>query len=521
MSTNIMDKIINKGVPISTPITLRYCDLYEICNDKLKFESAIDEATKRRNEKLSQIVNMQDIFIYKSMSIKINPNTLQKELIFSSAAFLYSIMKYLNYNNINKMENEDDFVFDYINLDFESLIPRIKKLRQVRDSHKLKKEFPILYERYIRVQETYKNILLLEKKINDSKLDNNSKEKVKKEVIMSLRKETACILSDDLFTEARNFNIINFCNKYADCFESIINNSDKICEMLENETINLDDISMNQEKLELYLAYRFLENIKDKLDDDKQKYVYYLANYYKENSDRKNSDTPQIEIPDFDGLKPEKVIKVKEVITPQSIYQEFRKFIIDNPTIQLLDFNDVDFSKMTLAEVEVFIEEYLKTFKANWDIIPKSYQKEEIIGISNKNNRVVDYERLNELFMEKKEFYSSLDPFMCIKGKKTFEGYIGYIFTNGVVVLDKFYDNPKKGKVSKGDAIYYMDIQDFYELSRYPKKDLIHHSKVKRVIHRGDWKEEIIRVINKDGDGIKTSSEIQQLIKKKEVQEDK
>ena len=50
-NTNIMDKIINKGVPISTPITLRYCDLYGICNDKIKFETTIDNATKRRNEK--------------------------------------------------------------------------------------------------------------------------------------------------------------------------------------------------------------------------------------------------------------------------------------------------------------------------------------------------------------------------------------------------------------------------------------------------------------------------------------
>jgi len=518
-NTNIMDKIINKGVPISTPITLRYCDLYGICNDKIKFETTIDNATKRRNEKLSEIVDMKDLQIYRSLGIKINPETLKKELVFSSIAFLSSILKYLNYNNINYIENEDDFLFDYTNLDFEVLRPRVKRLRQINDTHKLKKEFPLLYERYTKAQDAYKKIKTLEDKINKSRLDKKSKEKMKQDIINQLR-EKAEVCFGNIFDEARNFSVKKFCMSYAETFEKIIDKSDEICELLDEETISLDDISLDKEKLELYLAYCFIDKIRDDIDKDKQKYVYYLANYYKENPERKNSTTPIIEIPDFDGLNPKKGIKVKETVSPQSIYQEFRKFIIDNPTIQLLDFNDVDFSKMTLPEVEVFIEEYLKTFKANWEIIPKDHKPEDVIGPNQANNRVIDYERLNELFMEKKEFYSSLDPFMCIKGKKTFAGYIGYIFTNGLVVLDKFYDNPKKGKVSKGDAIYYMDVQDFYELSRYPKKELMKNEKVKRVIHRGNWQDEIMRVINKTGDGMQTSEEMKKLIYKKEVEEE-
>ena len=139
MTSNIIDKIINKGVPISTPIIIRYCDLHDLCNDKEEFKKIIDTATKRRNERLSKIVSMEDLLIYKSMSIKIDPMTLKKELVFSSAAFLYSIMKYLNYENLAKLEDEEDFKFDYINLDFEVLLPRINRLRQIRDDHKLKK----------------------------------------------------------------------------------------------------------------------------------------------------------------------------------------------------------------------------------------------------------------------------------------------------------------------------------------------------------------------------------------------
>lgn len=520
-NTNIMDTIINKGVPVSTPIILRCCDLREICNEKIKFESAMEDAIKRRNEKLNKIVNMKDLLIYKSMSIKINPNTLKKELVFSSAAFLYSLFKYLNYNNIYNIEKEDDFNFDYFNLDFEVLTPRINILRQISDSNELKREFPLLYGIYSKISDNFKAIKEIDRKINCSSLSKFMKNKIKHDVIKTAEKNVNAHLSENIFLTARKFNITSFCNSYADCFDDIVNNSDEICEIFDNETINLEDISMDIDKLELYLAYRFLESIKDEFNDNKQKYVYYLANYYKENPDRKNDDTLEIIISEFDGLNPKKGIKIKEVITPKNIYMKFRQFIINNPSIQLLDFNDVDFSQMSLEEVESFIEEYLKIFKANWEIIPKNFQSECIIRSNHGNNNPIDYERLYELFMQKKEFYSSLDPFMCIKGKLTFEGYVGYIFTNGIVVLDKFYENSKKGRVSRGDAIYYMNIQDFYELSRYTKKELIHYPKVHRVIHRGIWQDAILNVINSTGDGMKTSSEIHKLIKKKEVQEDK
>jgi len=520
MTSNIIDRIINKGVPISTPIIIRYCDLYDLCNDKEEFKKTIDTATKRRNERLSKIVSMEDLLIYKSMSIKIDPMTLKKELGFSSAAFLYSIMKYLNYENLAKLEDEEDFKFDYINLDFEVLLPRINRLRQIRDDHKLKKEFPILYRRYNTLHETYKKIREMEKYIDTHCKTPNQKEEYKNVLIAQLRKQTNSQLTDDIFKEAKEFNVKTFCEKYANCFEDIVDNSADIIQAIEEESIPLTNVDVDEEKLELYLAYRFYENIRDEIDEDKQKYVYYLANYFKENKNRKSNNTPVISITKYDGYTPEKGKKEKETISSASLYQKFRKFIIDNPNIQLLDFNGVDFSKMTLAEVEVFIEEYLKTFRTNWELIPKGVQLYEPVGSSNRINKKIDYEKLKELFMQKKEFYSNLDPFMCIKGKKTFAGYIGYIFTNGVVVLDKFYENPKKGKVSRGDAIYYIDIQDFYELSRYPKRVLMQNPKVKRIIHKVNWQQEILNIISCTGDGMKTSGQVYQLIKNNKIYED-
>ena len=109
---------------------------------------------------------------------------------------------------------------------------------------------------------------------------------------------------------------------------------------------------------------------------------------------------------------------------------------------------------------------------------------------------------------------------MVIRGKDTFDGYIGYIFSNGTVILDKFYDNSRKGKVSKGDAIYYMDIQDFYKLSQLTKTELMKRKEVGRIIHRGNWQSDVLEVLRKTGDGMKVSSKVNGLVNNQLINEE-
>ena len=121
--------------------------------------------------------------------------------------------------------------------------------------------------------------------------------------------------------------------------------------------------------------------------------------------------------------------------------------------------------------------------------------------------------------MEKKEFYASTDPFFRIKGKNTFDGYIGFIYTNGKVVLDKYYENSKVGQVADGKAIYVMDIEDFYILSNYPKSILMKNPGIKRIYHTSGWQDKVQKEITSEGQGIKTAEEVKKLIKAKKVEE--
>ena len=122
-----------------------------------------------------------------------------------------------------------------------------------------------------------------------------------------------------------------------------------------------------------------------------------------------------------------------------------------------------------------------------------------------------------DLYVEKKELYGSTDPFFRIRGKDTFEGYVGFIYPNGKVILDKFFNS--NGRLADGEAIYVMDIDDFYRLSQFSKSVLMKDSKVQRVIHQGAWQDKVRRIIEKDGDSINTADTVRELIKKKKAEE--
>ena len=55
--------------------------------------------------------------------------------------------------------------------------------------------------------------------------------------------------------------------------------------------------------------------------------------------------------------------------------------------------------------------------------------------------------------------------------KNTFAGYVGHIYINGKVALDKFFESQETGRVAAGQAVYSMDINEFYQLLNHPKQE--------------------------------------------------
>ena len=92
-----------------------------------------------------------------------------------------------------------------------------------------------------------------------------------------------------------------------------------------------------------------------------------------------------------------------------------------------------------------------------------------------------------------------------IYGVHKFEGYIGYIYPNGTVIFEKYYENIKTKKVASSSATYVMRLDNFMEMSKLSKTEIIRiihrdsGANVKRIFHRENmerWKSDIFRVIS-------------------------
>ena len=107
-----------------------------------------------------------------------------------------------------------------------------------------------------------------------------------------------------------------------------------------------------------------------------------------------------------------------------------------------------------------------------------------------------------DLFIEKKELFDSSSPYLILKGKNSFDGYQGYLYENGKIILEKFYDNYETKKIATGQAIYVMDIDNFREISKKSKREIIDNKLCMRITHRGNWQEKVLDAINDNANSL-------------------
>lgn len=525
--SSIIEQSLNKCVPVDAPAIIRYNDLIELADDRRELDKIIERQFQRvvRYFVKAGMPNLPFGF-FKTFEVSINPDTLEKHLIFSPQAYLHSIMWNLNCNGVNKNESSDLTLFS---IDRREIENRLRVLRRICSENKLKKEFPFLYKSYLNGASIYKNYFAVLDVLDNPNVSGNIKDEIKHRINNAWRNSSAVDLDiDQEIDTARGFKNNKYGVMAAGFIEGLLDEeilNDNI-KYLYTHPVDLSKApNFNKDKLELYLVYRFLDMAVKVPQDEKQRYLYFVSNYFMENKDKLDSDL-RIHVgstnEDMKNLDKED-IKSGHYITPRDLYKQYRKLLVNNPNLRVMNFNDVDFSNMNLEQVEEFMELYLKDLGADWEIIPSDGIDEEIIertrGFCNEKDeeeRRLHRERLLDLFIEKKEFYDSCDPFYRIKGHNTFDGYIGYIFTNGKVVLDKFYDDVTSGKVADGHAIYVMNIDEFYELSQLSKSELIRNKMCRRYVHRGDWQSRVKQEIA-EASSINAAAEVNMLIKTNRV----
>jgi hypothetical protein len=86
-----------------------------------------------------------------------------------------------------------------------------------------------------------------------------------------------------------------------------------------------------------------------------------------------------------------------------------------------------------------------------------------------------------------------------IIGKDKFNGYVGFIYENGLVVFERFYEDD--GTPSKANATYIMNYKNFIELIQLTKQEILEcirygEENIKRLYHSKNWADNLANYIN-------------------------
>ena len=483
---DIVKKVLDRGVPLDTPVIVNIMDLVDLFDKK----NIIDDYKKCSKEIICSISNMLDVFcgnfalpVYATIYTKEDNH---KSLIFSGENYFYTLSKLIEVDDIYQVldivENKEKF-------------NKIKnQILAISDKKELKNRFPNICGLYEDNIESNQNFLLLDEMIHDKNYPRDEVLSNYGRISNNYKNFYPNFNMDKEIENAKNFSLQGFLSNTCDIIERMIYNADEIINLYSKYSLDLNSLPESDfEKLDLYIASLFMDSIEDENEVLKQRYLFYLTNYFKDNVEAK---VTRVKIK-LNGKK----------ITPISLYERYKIILLKNPELKAINFNSSDFSDMSRSEIEEFIVAYLSELSANWELISpndESIENEVCNSVRRMYRNLSEEERkqkqdkLLDLFIKKKTFFDSTDPYFRVRGKDTFDGYVGFIYSNSIVVLDKFYDNADKEKLSDGDAIYIMSMSDFYELSQHSKSYLIANHLCNRVIHKGYWQQRVLKYINKE-----------------------
>lgn len=205
-----------------------------------------------------------------------------------------------------------------------------------------------------------------------------------------------------------------------------------------------------------------------------------------------------------------------------------KKYQLDAETIEKLGLmqDSEAFAKFS----SVFFDENSKErFIANWDIIAPgarnySQQSSKDDRKKDNDNPIPKTEIDNVEIMRRRMILENTNYICQIVGKNKFAGYIGFIFGNGVVIFEKFYeDNAMQKTIKNSNATYKMNIKNFVEFTQKSKQEIIEFIKdtktteIERIYHSKNWENKILRFIAEINYDETVKATIEQLLAKQEV----
>ncbi len=501
----ILKNALNKGVPVDTPILI---DINEFLT-LFEKEELIKEYRESISDTVSQISNIIEMysgtFMIPTYATLATEDNQTRVLRFSGSCYYLSMAYILQGKNCDEIfaANQAEKMYEMLK----------KKFMTIKTPEELKENFPILYELYLDRLEGDKCLIELEKLVNNPNVPLELKLKNTSKITNNFKKYYS---NFDLKMEtefSKNFTFSRYLARIIKALEKLFLNAEEIIDIYYNHILDINSFTEEEsDKLNLYIAAKYIEEIEKPETKDKQRYLFYLTNYFKENVEMQITRVK---------------IKLKErKVTPITLYQKYKDLLLKNPDLLAVNFSYDDFQDMSREEIEDFVGAYLSELHANWELLPsddismdrkiRSIVKRKAKNMTEEERKQKE-ERLLNLYIEKKTFFDGTDPYFRIKGKQTFDGYIGYIYSNSLVVLERYYKDVEETKLIENEAIYILRMQDFYELSKHSKIYLMASPLCKRVYHRGQWQERVLNYIRKDI-ALNPAKDTQKLILEKKVQ---
>ena len=221
----------------------------------------------------------------------------------------------------------------------------------------------------------------------------------------------------------------------------------------------------------------------------------------------------------------EEIVREEKDYNPKVLYQlmsgkkvrfsrrqfqiEYQEFLAEYPDAKPIILPNVSKEEKEKYKDIDLVEKLTKLMeddtRINWELLPKgegekkekSKEPKQLSETPVKNVDVDDVTKRID-FLENTGYVGKL------KGLNTFTGYYGYVYPNGTVILEKFWEDEEGIRPAINYATYIMNIDNFISMSKISRINLVEYIKtlpeigVKRLYHSStsNWEKNIYKEIN-------------------------
>lgn len=479
---------INKGIPNYVMLEISVTTLINECasnKDQLANELKLLRELYRDNIIKIAGYTKANEFFFDSLRILTSVQNAESKLHISPIPFITKLKSILGVSNPSVDFNDKNLLSE--------LLSRVEFLKNISTPEDLKKHFPSIYADYELSKKAHSQIKQYEMN-NPLPRTNLVQDKINRQYSL-------------YHSFALDINFDSFIQKQSKMYRNLVVRRQLIERNTNRNPISLTMFEgLDKEKFELYLADKYLTTaILSEDENTKQECIYYVATYIRE------TKVSQTTIKNDEG----KQISFKQLV------RRYKRFLQNNTLIRPLDEPRENFKDYHISHVQNHVKKYYFT-NVNWQIVPpgkeEDLDKAVIASLNRKYNYLSPKEREEKIleryavYERKYKFYENSGYAYKIYGRDTFAGYIAYIYPNGEILMDKFFDDQANCIPTVGEAIYNIQVPYFERLSKLPKTTLIKEVGCTRIIHSGNWEEKGQAIIDRPSSA-ETEAQVKQLIK--------